>query len=718
MPDPGILRRKARVVCDDGGVGGARLPPVAAATRIVYWNVPGHNWMYAALAPVLALFAWGMWARVRRWFIGRAAPASTGAAPRPHLRDAIRLGLLQRLTLRDRGPGLIHLAIYSGFVTLFLGTVVVFIHQDLGIKIMRGWFYLIFQSLILDVMGLVCLGGVVAALYRRLVLRPDRLKPGGPRDLLLLGWLAAILVTGYLIEGMRILATRDPWGPWSPVGYAVARAALALGMHPASALAVHRFTWWFHMAIAFGFIAAIPYTKLFHLFAGPANIYWHTERPGGALPGTDLEAEHLGAPELAAFAWKSLMDLDACTECGRCQDACPAYAVGQPLSPKRVVLDLQARLQAQAPVLPALLLPPSPGAGDGGRSAARGPGGADHPMIGGTIREETLWSCTTCRACMEACPVLIEHIPLIVDMRRHLAMERGDMPEGMAAATMSVEERGHPWRGTTSSRTDWYEGLDVRVLGPGEEADVLFWVGCTGALDPRNQKVVRAFARLMRQAGLDFGVLGADEVCTGDPARRMGNEYQFTMQAEQNVATLGQRKFRRIVTACPHCFNTLKNEYRDFGGHYEVVHHSQLLAELLEQGRLPRSPAVDAALGTVTFHDPCYLGRHNGIYEAPRAVVAAAGRGQVEMARSRNKSFCCGAGGGRVFQDERGGARINHERGRQARQTGASCVATACPFCMIMMEDGAKAAAGGGAAQEVKDIAELLAEAVFGGGEA
>ncbi len=716
------------------------MPPISTATRIIYWNIPGHGWMYAALVPVLALFFWGIWARVRRWFLGRGAPGE--GAPRRHLRDALRLGLMQRLTLADRGPGLMHLAIYSGFITLFLGTVVVFINQDLSVKIMYGWFYLIFQSLILDIAGIVCLGGVVAALYRRLRVRPDRLKSGGFSDLALLWWLAAILVTGYLIEGMRILATNDPWGPWSPVGYAVARLGADLGLRPAAALIVHRVTWWFHMAIAFGFIAAIPYSKLFHMFAGPANIYWHTERPGGALPAADLEAEHLGTPDLAAFTWKALLDLDSCTECGRCQDACPAYAVGQPLSPKLVVLDLQGALDAEAPALPGFMqgmrLSPSARRADGHDGEV-----ATEPLIGGTIREETLWSCTTCRACMEACPVLIEHIPLIVDMRRNLAMERGDMPEGMAAATMSIEERGHPWRGTTSSRTDWFADLGsagpsraeagstgVRVLGPGDEADVLFWVGCTGALDPRNQKVVKALARLMARAGLDFGVLGADEACTGDPARRMGNEYQFTMQAEQNVVTLGQRKFRRVVTACPHCMNTLKNEYRDFGGQYEVMHHSQLLAELLEEGKLPRTAAVQAAMGMegavsprpsdfkVTFHDPCYLGRHNGVYEPPRAVVAAAGHSQVEMARSRNKSFCCGAGGGRVFQDERGSARINHARGRQARETGAACVATACPFCMIMMEDGAKAAAGDGAPQAVRDIAELLAEAVFGAEEA
>jgi Fe-S oxidoreductase/nitrate reductase gamma subunit len=660
-----------------------------AATRIVYWNVPGHGWMYAALVPVLAAFAYGLYARIRRWRRGRAAEV------RPHLGDAIRLALLQRLTLRDRGPGLMHLAIYSGFLVLFLGTVVVFIHQDLRVPIMRGWFYLIFQSFVLDAMGVVCAAGVVAALYRRLVVRPDRVR-GGFGDLALLWLLLAILATGYVIEGMRILATADPWGAWSPVGFAVARAAAALGVTPAAALGVHRFTWWLHMAIAFGFIAAIPYTKLFHLFGGPLNIYLHTERPGGALPVADLEGDTLGTPELAAFTWKALLDLDACTECGRCQDACPAYAVGQPLSPKRVVLDLQARADLEAPLLPWQL-----------------PAAAT-PLIGGTIAEETLWSCTTCRACMEACPVLIEHIPLIVDMRRHLAMERGEMPEGMAAATLSIEERGHPWRGTSSGRTDWTRDLDVRVLGPGEEADVLFWVGCTGALDPRNQRVVRALARLMRHAGLDFAILGEEEACTGDPARRMGNEYLFGVQARQNVATLASRRFRRIVTACPHCLNTLKNEYRDFGGGYAVMHHSELLAELVAAGRLPRVEGT-ALAGGVTFHDPCYLGRHNGVYDAPRSVLAAAGAGPLrEMARSRQRSFCCGAGGGRVFQDERGAKRINHERARQARATGAACVATACPFCMIMMEDGAKAAAGDDRPQVVKDIAELMAEAVFG----
>lgn len=650
-------------------------------TRQIYWNIVGWQWMYVALIPLVAVFALGVARRAISWRRGRPD------APRGDWRRLVRFALLQGNVLRER-DGWNHVLFYVSFLVLAGGTTVVFIDKDLGIPIMRGWFYLIYQSLLLDLAGLAAIVAAAVFLWRREVRRlprlqkPEHLETRGADRFILWGFIL-ICVTGFLLQALRIRATADPWGAWSPVGYALSF------LFPDAAFdrAVQPYLWWFHLGVAFAWMAAIPWTKMAHVFLGAANVYYAERAPRLATPDLEDPAlERLGVASAGDLTWKGLLDLDACTECGRCQDACPANAVGQPLSPKQLILDLRRA--------------------------------GDAPLVRGAIGDETLWSCTTCRACVEVCPVGIEPFPKIVDMRRNLVMEVAEFPEGMAGAVESIETRGHPWRGAGGARADWAGGLGVRVLGAGESCDLLYWVGCTAAFDPRNQRVARAVARLLQYAGVDFAILGEAESCTGDPARRIGHEYLYQMQARQNVETLAGRRFNRVVTACPHCFNTLRNEYPDFGGDYVVVHHSQLLQQLVDDGRLPRvprlAPAGAGAGARVTYHDPCYLGRYNGEYDAPRAGLAAAGLSVSEMPRSRERSFCCGAGGGRVFADGGRGARINQERGRQARATGAATVATACPFCMLMMEDGARAAAGDGTPQRVRDVAELLAAAVFG----
>ena len=400
----------------------------------------------------------------------------------------------------------------AGFGLLFIGTLVVMADADFGLPIMQGAFYLYFQSLALDIAGLCAVTGLAMALCRRLLFRPARLANSW-RDAIAAPALLVILLTGYSLHGLRIVATQDPWAAWAPIS--ALTGAFYAAILPASFIRpLHASLWWFHLVLVLSLMAALPYLKLLHIFTAPLDIYFRPlDRKGAVLQPIDLEtAQNFGVKSIDEFTWKSLLDLDACTECGRCQDACPAYASGKPLSPKSLILDLRGQLAADA--------------------AKRG------PLIGGTIAEETLWSCTTCMACMEACPVFIEHVPKIVDMRRYLVMEEGRFPDSMQQALRSLESRGQPFQGNNASRLDWCKGLDVKILGPGESADYLYWVGCSTALNVRNQKVARAFVEILASAGVDFGILGNEEHCTGDPARRMGNEYLFQTLAQQNIATL------------------------------------------------------------------------------------------------------------------------------------------------------------------------------------
>jgi len=532
--------------------------------------------------------------------------------------------------------------------------------------------------------------GVGIAAARRLIIKPAKLVYTG-ESLLILASIFLIALTGFLIEGWRIAATNDPWGAWSPFGFLVARASQSL-MSVEAMRTAHLVTWWAHADLVFGFIAWAPYTKMIHALTGPLNIYAaRLASEGGALKRLDFDrlaetGEPMGVKTLAGFTWKDLLDLDACTECGRCTSVCPANTVGKELSPRDFILDL--------------------------RNFARGDGGSAFaaPIANAVpaAASERLWQCTTCGACMEACPVFIEQATKIVDLRRYLVMEESDFPDTMQEAITSLESRGHPFRGTQSSRLDWAEGLNVKTAASVRDAEVLLWVGCGGALIERNQKVVRATAQLLEKAGVKFAVLGREEKCTGDPARRIGNEFLFEMMAKDNVETLNGYGVKKIVTSCPHCFNTFRNEYPQFGGDYEVYHHSEFLAELVNEGRIKTTIQSDK---TVTYHDPCYLGRHNGVFDAPRRLVQITSRSTVEMRQNREQGFCCGGGGGMSFVEEPKDKRVNQERARQALETGADVVAVGCPFCMTMMEDGVNAKRGD---RDVKvmDVAELLWQSV------
>jgi len=669
-------------------------------TREVYFNV-SHIWlMYALFVATLAIFLYGVYRRWRLWRIGQ--PAARFRPLGPRLKAVLTQAFgHQTLLKRYRGAGTFHLLFFWGFVILFIGTLVVFVHQDLGLRIMQGAFYLYFQSLALDLFGLLAILGVLATLCHRYFVRPARLKPDRAADALMLALMLLILVTGFVLEGLRIELTHDPWAAWSPVGEATG-AVFATVLSVEGMRWLHWALWWFHLLVAFAFIAWIPYSKLFHLFTSPANLYLQNLDPKGTLPKLDLAtSEAFGVSRLEQFTWKDLLDLDACTECGRCEANCPATLTDKPLSPKALILDLREYLHREGP---RLVL--------GGRGAATTTQQEEEasPLVGPVIREETLWSCTTCRACMEQCPVGIEQVPKIVQMRRHLVMERADFPEDLQAMVRSLEARGHPYPGSQASRTDWLAGLDVPQLAdhPQTRFDVLFWVGCGGALNQRNQLVTRAIARLLQRAGVRFAVLGREERCTGDPARRIGHEYLFQNLTERNTATLARYGVKKIVTACPHCYNTFKNEYPEIGATYEVMHHSEFLSALVTSGRLvPRAGRI----ADVTFHDPCYLGRHNDSYEAPRTLLdAVPGSRRTEPEWERRNALCCGGGGGFAFMEERRGSRMNQHRTRQLLQTGSSTITVGCPFCMIMIEDGVKTAAKDRPV-EVLDVAEVLDQA-------
>jgi len=658
----------------------------AEATRQIYWNV-SHIWvMYALLLPTAAIAGYGVYRHANRWRRGQGAARFDRPADR--LKLVIEHAVAQRRTARDAFAGSFHRLITYGFVILTIATTIVALDADFGTTIMRGRFYLYFQSLIVDVFGALVMVGVGMAAARRYLKRPKKLIYTDEATLILVA-IFAICLQGFLVEGWRIAVTRDPWGAWSPFGNLLAIASRAL-LTDGQMQTAHLGVWWFHLATVFGFIAWAPYTKMMHAITAPLNIYTASLVPLGAtLKNIDFEkTERFGVNALADYTWKDLLDLDACTECGRCTSVCPANTVGKELSPRDIILQLRDLMHSEQSAI------------SNQQSAIIGAVPATLPA--------SLWQCTTCAACMETCPVFIEQMPKIVDMRRHLVMENADFPDSMQEAISSLEKRGHPFSGTQATRVDWAEGLNVKHVNDAKDAEVLLWVGCGGALVERNQKVTRATAQLLAQAGVNFAIMGREEKCSGDPARRIGNEFLFEMLAKENVAKLNKYDVKKVITACPHCFNTFRHEYPQYGGRFEVYHHSEYLAKLVSDGRLKPQTESDR---TITFHDPCYLGRQNGVYDAPRTLVTISSRqAPIELERSREKSFCCGGGGGMSFVEEPPDQRVNQERAREILETGADTVAVGCPFCMTMLEDGINARKG---SREVRvmDVSELLWEA-------
>jgi Fe-S oxidoreductase/nitrate reductase gamma subunit len=652
---------------------------------------------YIGVAVFLGLAAWFFAVRARNWERG-GADRRTGRWW-GRVRELIR-GLSMASVLEDRAAGLMHSMIYYGFVVLLLGTITIEIDHLLpaNLKFLEGAFYQGYSA-VLDGAALLMLAGIVWAAVRRWGFRPWRIRlKTKAEDAWILVVLAAVGVTGLATEAARIAVDGTPgFEVWSFVGY-----PLASLVPDSAASGTHQVMWIAHAVSFIVFLVLLPTTKLRHALTSPANMALALrERPKGAMrempnlmEATDIET--VGASRVGEFTWKQLLDTDACTICGRCTSVCPANHTGKPLDPREIVLKLGE--VAAATGTPAVSPPVGTGAGITVTSDS----------VFERISPAELWACTTCRACDEICPVDIEIVDKILDMRRYLALMEAEFPEQLGTAFISMENSSNPYGMSQQDRAAWTKGLDfeVKVLGePGVTAECLYWVGCAGSFDDRNRKVTLATARLLHEAGVDFAILGPRELCTGDPARRAGNEYVFQQLALQNIATLDELGITKVITQCPHCFNTLANEYPQFGGEYEVVHHSRFLLELIEEGRI--RPAGNGR--STTFHDPCYLGRHNGEYDAPRAVVGAVAGEYVEMDRSRAGSFCCGAGGSQMWMEEHTGKKVNLERTEEAIATGVEQIATGCPFCYVMLDDGVRDL-GAEEQVQVKDLAMLLAE--------
>jgi Fe-S oxidoreductase len=590
--------------------------------------------------------------------------------------------LLQRLL-----PGLMHAAIFWGFLVLFPTIVIAMIgavdpHSTLPWLGAQGWY-----ALLVDVFALLVLAGVMAALAIRKVQRPARFKGShlGEADLIL-ALIAGIVISLFLWHASQIaLGLNDFPARWAPISGAIA------GVLPRSALPdIERVAVWAHVLIILSFLVYLPYSKHLHIFVAAINVYFGRTRARGHLEPINFEQPEadvrFGSARVSDMTWKQMLDTMSCTECGRCQEVCPAYNTGKPLSPKLLIMAMRDQLMAEGPKVLA-----------GGYTP--------QPIVPNAVIDDVVWDCVTCGACVRECPVGIEHIDHVIDLRRNLVMVESRFPEEAGTMLRDVDRTSNPWGRPQADRTQWAEGLGVRVLQPGETApDILFWVGCAPAFDERARKAAISTAKLLQTAGVDFAILGPREACTGDPARRMGDEYTFQRLAGENVQTLNSAAVKKIITTCPHCFNSLGNEYSDFGGNYEVVHHTEFLAELVREGRL--SPA--ASDRTITYHDSCYLARHNDVRSQPRELVDAVGKA-VEMPRNRERTFCCGAGGARMWMEEKRGRPINQERVREAAATGAETLAVACPFCTVMLDDGVRET---GAKLQVFDLATLLHDAV------
>ena len=633
--------------------------------------------MALAIALVLAgaLFTRRAWSLYRLLRSGKPVARFDNVPARARAEATVVIGqskLLQRLL-----PGLMHAAIFWGFLVLLPTIVIAMIgavdaHSTLPWLGAQGWY-----ALVVDVFAVLVLMGVITAFVIRKIQRPARFQGShlGEADLIL-ALIAGIVCTLLLWHASQIaLRLNDYPAQWAPIS-----SALSHLVAPA-APALERVAVWTHVLIILSFLVYLPYSKHLHILVAAINVYFGRTRSRGRIEPVDFEKPEaevrFGSARAADMTWKQMLDTMSCTECGRCQDVCPAYATGKALSPKLLIMAMRDHLVS----------------------------GATTAIVPNAVSDDIVWDCVTCGACVRECPVGIEHIDHVIDLRRNLVMVESRFPEEAGTMLRDVDRTSNPWGKPQADRLQWAEGLGVRVLQPGERPpEVLFWVGCAPAFDERARRAAISTAKLLQMAGVDFAILGQRESCTGDPARRMGDEYTFQRLAGENVATLNGAGVKTIVTTCPHCFNTLGNEYADFGGTYEVVHHTQFLADLVHQGKLSPMPSER----TITYHDSCYLARHNDVREAPRELVSAVGQA-VEMPRNRERTFCCGAGGARMWMEEKRGRPINQERVREAVETGAETLAVACPFCTVMLDDGVRET---GSKMQVFDLATLLAEAV------
>ncbi|MEP6732905.1 MAG: heterodisulfide reductase-related iron-sulfur binding cluster [bacterium] len=645
--------------------------------------------------------------------------------PLTRIRNVLEIGIAQKKIFRDPVAGPMHALIFWGFMVLTAGTV-----EILVAGVYPAFSYAMFLPKPLydayaasqDIFAVLVIFAVAFALYRRTVVHPKRLDGDDLEHtdaLIILSMIGGLMVTLLLANGFLLAANHQAFGSEKVVSKPLG-IMLNHMMAPHAAYTRYQIFWWAHALLILSFLNYLPYSKHLHVLTSLINVYFsNTSGPGtkGAMRYMDLEAdvEQFGASDVEHLSWKNLLDGYSCTECGRCTAACPANITGKPLSPRKIVINTRQRLMEKAPVvthdrmdfLTSALLH---GEGDDARATTVDEV-MEHRLLDTYITEEELWACTSCRACVTECPVSIDQLDVINQLRRNLVLTESRFPEELQPVFESLERNGSPWAFNAGDRAAWSEGLDIptmaQLLERGEKADILFWVGCMGSFDDRAKKITVAFARIMQAAGIRFAILGQEESCHGDPARRMGNEYLYQMLAKNAIETLDRYEVTTIVTHCPHCFHQMGNEFPQFGGNYEVIHHSTYIERLLQDDRVPLKTAEAEKL-TVAYHDSCYLGRYNDVYDAPRESMKRALPviNLVEAPRSKDRGLCCGAGGGRMFMEERTGKRINMERTEELLATGADAIAVACPFCMTMMTDGVKAS---GSEVPVFDISEVVA---------
>jgi Fe-S oxidoreductase len=695
--------------------------------QATYFGFPGTLLFALLLLSALALFAYTASRRVQLLLLGAGERENRLDRPLARLWHMALYGFLQRKMFRDPYAGLYHGLIFGGFLVLTLRTLMLVfegLFPGAGLPFLPAGFWEGYL-LVKDVVLVTTFLGVVLALARRHIARKERLDPSFDADLIL-GLIGFLMVTDLaagaarfaLVEkagtqvsvfygGLTEAAAPAAGALWEPLTYFLSKQFFSFSS--SSLQATYFGAWWAHLVAILVFANYLPFAKHFHVITALPNLFFAKLDSPGKMLTFDIEkaaeAERFGVSKVEDFTWKQKLDMFTCTECGRCREVCPTHLTGKPLSPKGFMVDLRNALYADADAL----IDADAGRGDG--TAEKLLAGRT-PLIGGFIDEETIWACTTCRYCEHACPVGITYVDKITDLRRHLVLEKSEFPKEAQTAFNGMERQGNPWNLAASDRDAWTKDLPFPVLTMAEAAaaggvDVLFWVGCAGSYEERGKRVSRSLAKLLHEAGVTFAILGKEETCTGDAARRLGNEYLFQTLAQQNVETMKGYGVTKIVTNCPHCFNTLANEYPDFGGKFEVVHGTELVARLVREGRIQ---LVHGTPMSLSFHDPCYLGRHNGVYDAPRELLnAISGIAIKELPKSRENGMCCGAGGGRMWLDETIGARVNQARFAEIEANGTDAVAVSCPFCMVMLGNAKSELAG---KTEAFDVLELAAQAL------